>query len=46
MKQYVRTDLKADREVANILADLVLGGMIVTDPVDGQDIDGQGDEPD
>jgi hypothetical protein len=28
-KQYVQTDLEADREVANTLADLILGGMLV-----------------
>jgi integrase len=27
MKQYVQTDLEADREVATTLADLILGGM-------------------
>ena len=30
MKQYVQTDLEADREVANVLADLILGGVLVT----------------
>jgi integrase len=41
MKQYVQTDLKADREVANTLADLILGGLLCTDEI----ID-QGDETD
>jgi integrase len=41
MKQYVQTDLEADREVANTLADLILGGLLATD-----EIDGQGDEAD
>jgi hypothetical protein len=41
MKQYVQTDLEADREVANILADLILGGMLVTDDIDGQASDDQ-----
>ena len=27
MKQYVQTDLQADRQVANTLAKLILGGM-------------------
>ena len=36
MKQYVQTDLEADREVANILADLILGGVLVTG-IDDQD---------
>jgi hypothetical protein len=30
MKQYVQTDLEADREVANTLADLIIGGLLVT----------------
>ena len=28
MKQYVQTDLEADREVANTLADLIIGGLL------------------
>jgi integrase len=39
MKQYVQTDLEADREVANTLADLILGGLLVTD-----DLIDQGDD--
>ena len=31
MRQYVQTDLEADREVANTLADLIVGGLLVTD---------------
>ena len=31
MKQYVQTDLEADREVANTLADLIIGGMLVSE---------------
>ena len=27
MRQYVETDLDADREVANTLAQLILGGL-------------------
>jgi integrase len=34
MKQYVQTDLEADREVANTLADLILGGLLATDEID------------
>jgi integrase len=30
MKQYVRTDLEADRQVANTLADLIIGGASAT----------------
>jgi hypothetical protein len=39
MKQYVQTDLDADREVANTLAHLIIGGLLVTE------IDDQGNEP-
>jgi len=28
MKQYVQTDLEADRQVANTLADLIIGGLL------------------
>ncbi|HLI38018.1 MAG TPA: site-specific integrase [Streptosporangiaceae bacterium] len=35
MKQYVQTDLEADREVANTLANLIIGGLLVTG-IDGQ----------
>jgi hypothetical protein len=38
MRQYVQTDLEADRQVANTLADLILGGMLfsaeIADPED------------
>ncbi len=30
MKQYVQTDLEADRQVANTLAELILGGALTT----------------
>lgn len=36
MKQYAQTDLEAGREVANTLADLILGGLLVTDEIDDQ----------
>jgi hypothetical protein len=28
MKQYVQTDLEADRQVANTLAQLIVGGLL------------------
>jgi hypothetical protein len=31
MRQYVETDLEADREVANTLAELIIGGFAVTE---------------
>ncbi len=31
MRQYVQTDLEADREVANTLAELIVGGWLATD---------------
>jgi len=33
MKQYVQTDLEADREVANTLADLIIGAVLASVPV-------------
>jgi integrase len=39
MRPYMQTDLEADREIANTLADLILGGLLITD-----DIIDQGDE--
>jgi len=30
MKQYVQTDLKADRQVANTLAELIIGGSLAS----------------
>jgi hypothetical protein len=39
MKQYVQTDLDSDREVANTLAELIVGGLLVTEVKD------LGDEP-
>ena len=40
MRQYVQTDLEADRHVANTLANLIIGGLLVTE------VDDQGDELD
>jgi hypothetical protein len=42
MKQYVQTDLEADREVANTLADLIIGGLLVTE-IDDQDDERDGE---
>ena len=33
MKQYVQTDLEADRQVANTLAELIIGGALVSTEV-------------
>ena len=30
MKQYVQTDLEADRRVANTLAELIIGGALAS----------------
>lgn len=49
MKQYVQTDLEADREVATTLADLIIGGLLATeDLIDQGDQDSEDDdeEPD
>ena len=35
MKQYVQTDLEADRQVANTLATLIIGGSLVTAEIAG-----------
>jgi hypothetical protein len=39
MKQYVQTDLEADREVANTLADLIISGLLTTDEIVGLESD-------
>jgi integrase len=36
MKQYVQTDLEADRQVANTLAELIVGGLLVTEVTDDE----------
>jgi hypothetical protein len=42
MKQYVQTDLEADRQVANTLAELIAGGALVsTEITDEMDQVGQ-----
>jgi len=33
MKQYVQTDLEADRQVANTLAELIIGGFLASTEV-------------
>ncbi len=33
MKQYVQTDLEADRQVANTLAELIIGGSLASTAV-------------
>jgi hypothetical protein len=30
MRQYVQTDLEADRQVAKVLAELIVGGSLVS----------------
>jgi integrase len=45
MRQYVQTDLEADREVATILADLIIGGLLVTEADDQADEPGRADGP-
>jgi integrase len=36
MKQYVQTDLEADRQVANTLAKLIIGGVLMSEELPGQ----------
>ena len=42
MMQYVQTDLEADREVAKTLADLIIGGLLVSGIEDQADDDNKG----
>lgn len=46
MRQYVETDLEADRDVANTLADLIIGGTLSSDLAarSRPDVEHQGDE--
>jgi hypothetical protein len=46
MKQYVQTDLEADRQVANTLAELILGGALasVEKPIPDSGDEGDADE--
>ena len=38
MKQYVQTDLEADRQVANTVAQLILGGALASVNSPGSDV--------
>ena len=40
MKQYVQTDLEADRQVANTLAELIIGGMLASIDNPSSDVTG------
>jgi len=46
MKQYVQTDLEADREVATTLADLIIGGLLSTEDLIDQGEEDADDDPD
>ena len=46
MKQYVQTDLEADRQVANTLATLILGGALTSAEVTKDVAPGQADGAD
>jgi hypothetical protein len=41
MKQYVQTDLEADREIANTLADLIISGLLITGDIIDQGNEGR-----
>ncbi len=43
MKQYVQADLDADRQVAQTLAELIVGGSLASVLVGSQDNTGPGD---
>ena len=42
MKQYVQTDLEADRQVANTLAALIIGGTLASTVISDQAHEDQG----
>ncbi len=42
MKQYVQTDLEADRQVANTLAELIIGGTLASTVISGEEREDQG----
>jgi integrase len=44
MKQYVQTDLEADRQVANKLAELIIGGSLASVDITEKTADGDTDE--
>jgi hypothetical protein len=41
MRQYVQTDLEADREVANTLAELIIGRTLASTVISGEAHDNQ-----
>jgi hypothetical protein len=41
MKQYVQTDLEADRLVANTLAELIIGGSLASTEITSEPLDDQ-----
>jgi len=42
MKQYVQTDLEADRQVANTLAELIIGGALASTVISDEEREDQG----
>jgi hypothetical protein len=44
MRQYVQTDLEADREVANTLAELIIGGSLASFEITADVADKTADE--
>lgn len=42
MKQYVQTDLEADRQVANTLAALIIGGALASTVISDEEREDQG----
>ena len=42
MKQYVQTDLEADRQVANMLAELIIGGALASTVISDETHEDQG----
>jgi integrase len=42
MKQCVQTDLEADRQVANTLAELIIGGALASTAISDETHEGQG----
>jgi integrase len=42
MKQYVQTDLEADRQVTNTLAELIIGSALATVEITKYESDGSG----
>jgi len=42
MRQYVQTDLEADRQVANTLAELIIGGALASTMISGEAREDQG----